>query len=383
MTSTPSARDGDSMSPSGGGAGGSVDLRSGDARLLLGNASRYGWALAAVWLVYLGVPLGAMNESGGWRRWVGYVAMAAFVALFMVGIGFGRRLRLYRRPWPLWQRWAHLAALAVAMAAMIPAAGDKALVAAAFLAAFAAASLPRASAVATVLLLIVGTEGSVRLVPGWTDRGFGFGVVLAAVAAGSFRLAFERNQALLAAREELANVAVEEERSRIARDLHDILGHSLTVITVKTELARRLLDVDALSRDARADVRATALGVRGVSLVGEIAEARHALETAGIDAVLPSAADDVPNPWREVFAWAIRECVTNVIRHSQARRCVVELGPDRLRIRDDGVGLPSASFPAGHGLAGLRQRVEASGAKMTARSPQDGRGLEVVVEAPA
>jgi two-component system sensor histidine kinase DesK len=279
--------------------------------------------------------------------------------------------------------------------ALVPGAGGAALVGAAFMSALAAASLPRASAVVTVLALVAGVEVSVRVVPGWADHSIGLGVVLAAVAAGSFRLAFERNRALLAAREELAEVAVQEERSRIARDLHDILGHSLTVITVKTELARRLLDVDVerarrelddlekLSRDALADVRATAMGVRGVSLLGEIAQARQALETAGIDAHLPSAADEVPNPWREVFAWAIRECVTNVIRHSGARACVVEVSPSRLAVRDDGVGMPSSTLPPGHGLSGLRHRVELAGASMTTGAPMGGRGLEVVVTVPA
>ena len=365
-----------------------------EGRGIAPGSARFGWVFAAVWLIYLLAPLDAINASSGWRQALGYVAFAAFIVLFIGGIGYGRRLRIYDQPWPMWQRWLHLAALMAAMVAMIPAAGDRAIVGAAFISAFAAASLPRLWAVVTVLALLAGAEISVRVVDGWTDRGVGLGVVLAAIAAGSFRLAFERNKALLAARDELAEIAVEEERSRIARDLHDILGHSLTVITVKTELARRLLDVDVerarrelddlekLSRDALADVRATAMGVRGVSLVGEIAQARQALETAGIDAVLPNAADDVPNPWREVFAWAIRECVTNVIRHSGAQRCVVEVGAHRLSIRDDGVGLPSGAIAPGHGLAGLRHRVELAGASMTTGASPGGRGLEVIVEVP-
>jgi two-component system sensor histidine kinase DesK len=161
-----------------------------------------------------------------------------------------------------------------------------------------------------------------------------------------------------------------------------VLAGRLLVVAV--ERARRELDdLETLSRDALADVRATAMGVRGVSLLGEIAQARQALETAGIDAVLPNAADDVPTPWREVFAWAIRECVTNVIRHSGARTCVVELSPSRLAVRDDGVGLATSTLPSGHGLAGLRHRVELTGASMTTGAASGGRGLEVVVTVPA
>lgn len=371
----------------------STDSRAAETTSGVG-ASRWGWIFAGVWLVYLGEPLGRINDAVGWQRAVGYLAVVAFAVLFLVGIGLGRQLRVESRPWPVWHRVVHWLLLAAAMFAMMPAAGETALVCMAFLSAFAAASFSPRLALGTVVVLLVGTEIAVRTVPGWVDHGYGLGVLLAAVAAGGFRLAFERNKALLRAQEELADVAVEEERSRIARDLHDILGHSLTVITVKAELANRLLDVDTerarkelddleqLSRDALSDVRATALGVRGVSLANEIAQARSALETAGIAAELPTAADAVPSRWREVFAWTIREAVTNVIRHSSARRCVVEMSGTSLRICDDGVGLSPAAT-AGQGLAGLRRRIELAGASMRTGPGLDGRGLELFVEVPA
>ena len=358
------------------------------------GSSRWGWVFAGVWLIYLGEPLSQINEADGWRRDVGYVALVAFVALFLVGIGSGRQLRINQRPWAQWRRVCHWLLMVAAMLAMIPAAGETALVCMAFLSAFAAASFEPRLAIASVVILLVTTEVATRTVSGWEDHGYGLGVLLAAVAAGGFRLAFERNKALLRAQEELAEVAVEEERSRIARDLHDILGHSLTVITVKAELANRLLDVDVertrkelgdleqLSRDALADVRATAMGVRGVSLANEIAQARAALETAGIDADLPTAADGVPSRWREIFAWTIREAVTNVIRHSSARRCVVEMSESTLRISDDGVGMGAGSS-AGQGMIGLRRRVEIAGASLRTGPGPDGRGLELYLEVPA
>ena len=77
------------------------------------GSARFGWVFAAVWLIYLLAPLDAINSSHGWQQAVGYVAFAAFVTLFIGGIGNGRRLRIYDRPWPLWQRWAHLAALGI------------------------------------------------------------------------------------------------------------------------------------------------------------------------------------------------------------------------------------------------------------------------------
>ncbi|UQU68598.1 histidine kinase [Couchioplanes caeruleus] len=188
-------------------------------------------------------------------------------------------------------------------------------------------------------------------------------------------------------------MAVQQERARIAADLHDILGHSLTVVTVKAELAQRLLDVDVerarrelrdlevLARDALSDVRATAMGVRGISLPGEIAAARAALAAAHVAAELPGAADEVPTRVRELFAWTIREAVTNVVRHSGASRCVVRLSPGSVEIVDDGPGDGPAA-PDGQGLAGLRRRAEAAGARLVVGRRADGPGFRVRVEVP-
>lgn len=176
-----------------------------------------------------------------------------------------------------------------------------------------------------------------------------------------------RNTELVASERRNQVLAVSEERNRFARDLHDILGHSLTVITVKAELAKKLLDVDPdraraeiddlewLSRDALADVRRAVEGYRELTLPGEITRARTALAAAEIEADLPHSVDEVPSHKRELFAWTIREGVTNVIRHSNATHCTVVLNPDCVEIRDDGVGPVQESV--GHGLTGLRERA--------------------------
>jgi two-component system sensor histidine kinase DesK len=197
-----------------------------------------------------------------------------------------------------------------------------------------------------------------------------------------------RNVDLLRAREENARLAVVEERNRFGRDLHDILGHSLTVITVKAELANRLLDADPdraraeledlerLSRDALADVRRAVQGYREISLAGELARAREALTSAGIRPDLPNSVDAVPSDLRDVFAWAVREGVTNVIRHSGASCCRVRLGPDRVVISDDGGG--PGGGRNGHGLAGLRERAASAGAVLLT-SPVQPHGFRLEV----
>jgi two-component system sensor histidine kinase DesK len=190
-------------------------------------------------------------------------------------------------------------------------------------------------------------------------------------------------QQLRATQQELARLAVEDERSRVARDLHDILGHSLTVITVKAELAGRLVEVDParaaaeiadvedLARGALADVRSTVAGFRGVSIATELAGARVALESAGILASVPGTADVVPSDARELFGWVVREGVTNVVRHSGATRATIRLAADSVEVTDDGLG-PTDAATDGNGLAGLRERVDAAGASLTVGRSESG-----------
>lgn len=216
-------------------------------------------------------------------------------------------------------------------------------------------------------------------------------VALAAFAVWGTRQLIDRNRQLTLARQQLTELAVAEERLRVGRDVHDILGHSLTVITVKTELAQRLLDVDPerartemadverLAREALAGVRGTVGTLREISLAGELANARTALSAAGIDADLP-ATDDLPIRHSVVFGWVLREAVTNIVRHSQARHCTVRVTATSIEVTDDGVGM-SADANGGSGLAGLRERVRGAGGTLTL-STVGGVGLRVSASFP-
>ena len=280
-------------------------------------------------------------------------------------------------------------------AVQVPGAGSHALTCLVYIAATAMVGLPLPQAIPTAVVLGVVAETLPVAVPGWTDNGYGLAVLLGSAACYGIRLAAERQSRLFLAQAELAALAVQNERARIASDLHDILGHSLTVVTVKAELAQRLLDVDlekarkeladleSLARDALSDVRATAMGVRGISLPGEIAAARQALAAAHVTADLPGAADEVPTRWRELFAWTIREAVTNVVRHSRASHVEVRLGPDSVEIVDDGVAAPGGPASDGQGLTGLRSRAEALGARLTVGCREDRPGFRVRVEVPS
>lgn len=230
--------------------------------------------------------------------------------------------------------------------------------------------------------LILGLGSVAALVSGlsegWSENTFWLPAIMVSISlmmAAFARTTAAMNQ-LRATQAQLEVLAVARERTRFSRDLHDILGHSLTVITVKAELAGRLIDADptrarieigeveALARGALTDVRATVAGFRGVNVSGELAVARSALDAAGIRADLPSSTDDIAPGHRELAGWIVREGVTNVIRHSGARVCRITLRGRSVTIDDDGAG-PHAASASSTGLLGLRERVESAGGQLT------------------
>lgn len=236
------------------------------------------------------------------------------------------------------------------------------------------------------MLLYTGLVGDG---PHWAEVSVYGGIALMLVVLMSLRTAVF---ALREANDEVARLAVADERARLARDLHDVLGHSLTTITVKAALARRLMeagetdrataeitDVEVLTRQTLADVRSTVSAQRRASLPAELAGTRAVLTAAGIEAVLPQATDDVAEPYREAFAHVLREAVTNVVRHSGARRCEVRLGPGWVEVRDDGKG-PGEGCTPGTGIDGLRERLEPLGATVHA-GPAPGGGFLLRVSA--
>lgn len=358
------------------------------------RAGRYGPVLAGVWLFFLIDPvLAGVREDNHVRGWAGVLAIVAFAAVYM-SLWIRARVRL-RRFGDLdagtiagsVARLGLLIALATAIMVLL---GEPGIASTVYLAVAVVMLFRPRYAAPLVVLIAVGTV-LLGLLPGWEfEFGTAFGVLAAAAAVAGLRAVIRRNTALLEAHETNAALAVESERSRFARDLHDILGHSLTVITIKAELAGRLFDADPeraraeladlerLSRDALTDVRRAVEGYRDLSLPGELARARTALSAAQIAATLPGSTDDVPGPVRELFAWTIREAVTNVIRHSGAHHCEVRLSATSVEVCDDGRGM-LADAVRGSGLVGLQERAAAIGATLVTRSLDPGWSVEVVV----
>ncbi|UOQ91165.1 histidine kinase [Agromyces endophyticus] len=202
-------------------------------------------------------------------------------------------------------------------------------------------------------------------------------------------------------RERLADAAVAEERLRFSRDLHDLLGHSLSVIAVKSEAARRLMnpdpdaaaahisDVEGIAREALGEVRSVVAGSRAVSLRDEVANARRTLEEAGVATSVIMPERPLPVTVDALLGWVVREAATNVLRHSVARECAIEVVADDDRVTiafsDDGPSrsrgasaAASASPAVGNGLRGLRERVAAAGGEFAVEAAPRFRVTAVV-----
>jgi two-component system, NarL family, sensor histidine kinase DesK len=224
------------------------------------------------------------------------------------------------------------------------------------------------------ILVVAGMETWWLHLSGW----FLFYSGALSVVVGGTNIYFAQKtrmyQKLKIANEEIEHLAKVAERERIARDLHDVLGHTLSVIILKSELAGKLIDqdpgrakaeiadVEQTSRAALADVRSTIRGYRAHSLEAELKQAKATLETAGV--IVKSESEEVRlTPAQEsVVALLVREAVTNVVRHARARNCHLRLMPVngncRFEIEDDGLG---GGAVEGNGLRGMRERIEALG----------------------
>jgi two-component system, NarL family, sensor histidine kinase DesK len=247
--------------------------------------------------------------------------------------------------------------------------------------------------------------GATVVAGGGSGSGVGFaasavGIGLLLVLMRDLRM---RNQELLEARAELALSAVAAERERFARDLHDLLGHSLSVIAIKAELAGRLMkldperasaevaDVENVARESLREVRQAVSGYRQPTLDKELEGARVALSAAGIEAEVERAPVTLDPEVEAVLAWTVREGATNVIRHSGATRCRVRVRADlvdaAVEVVDDGEGPASLSgeeevLYAGHGITGLSERAERLRGRIEAGGLPDGRGFRLAVSVP-
>jgi two-component system sensor histidine kinase DesK len=319
-------------------------------------------------------------------------AVAASILLFIVVFMHGVRGRAIPRP-PAVVARAFVLMLAIAGALTIADRKDWGLLFY-YAVALGALRLPSPWNVAAVPVT-AAVAGATTAVGGADDGGTGalvlslLGIGAAMVAMGEIMRA---NRELHDARAELARLAVADERERFARDLHDLLGHSLSVISLKAQLARKRLpddphaaatdvaDIETVSRDALREVREAVSGYHKPVLDTELLGARTALDAAGIETTIDRPAVELPSEVEAVLAWTVREAATNVIRHSGARHSTIRLVPAldqaSVEIVDDGRGVNGADG-GGTGLTGLKERLARAGGRLEAGPRDDGPGFRV------
>ncbi|MFF2405559.1 sensor histidine kinase [Streptomyces sp. NPDC058092] len=328
-----------------------------------------------IWLAFMSAPVKDLADGHHtpWGTALGVLGLLVFVGTYLVLLFRHTSKALDRRV--VQSSIAFLGALAITLFLTL---GTAWLVLFVYVAVSVGATLPLRTArwlipaVVAVLVLLGLTDDHPREI----ITALVFPALLGGFAMTGVRQMIRTTIQLREARATVAQLAANEERLRLARDLHDLLGHSLSLITLKSELAGRMLpdhpeqaaaqvaDIERVSRQALVDVRSAVTGYRRPTLPGELAGARTALAAAGITADVPAEApEDVPEKPEEVLAWALREAVTNVVRHSGARHCTVTLIPRQtldgrvleLTVADDGVG--ASGTEPGNGLTGITERL--------------------------
>ncbi len=269
-----------------------------------------------------------------------------------------------------------------------------------FLSPACAVALPRRWAVAAVFA-VTAVMGIFALVGQSMSVGQTTNLLFGPLFGGLLTVFVKRTRGLIRelreTREELARAAVAEERLRFSRDLHDLLGHTLSLVVVKSEAVRRLAeqgetasaareaaDIESVGRQALVEVREAVTGYRGRGLATELDNARSALADAGIEATVRRSGNPLSQEADTLLGWAVREGVTNVIRHSRASHCEIEVrrrdNQAVLEIRDDGIG-SNGKVSGGSGLRGLAERTSSVGGTLD-YGPHPDRGYRLSVALP-
>ena len=335
---------------------------------LLPKDKDIGW-VPYVWLVYLGfIPMNAYFMQVSRTIWAwNAVGVAVFLVLYFRGYWISRRQLL----WII----GGIALLGIILSPTNPGASVYFIYAAGF--AGEAGRTAVAARVLAILLLIIAAETLLLRLPIYFWLPAGLFTLIVGILNIHFAERRRDNKKLRLAQEEVAHMAQIAERERIGRDLHDVLGHTLSLIVLKSELASKLAEsdpqraaqeireVERISRETLTQVRSTVRGYQSRSLLAEAEQARAALSAAGVEVQCDFDAPKIPAAQEGVLALALREAVTNVIRHANASSCDLTLreenGVCRLEVKDNGCGRLA---PEGVGLTGMRQRVEALGGKL-------------------
>ncbi len=350
---------------------------------LLPNIPELGWTPYA-WLIYLFPFWFEPSVNGATPRVWAATVLATVLFLYLYFRAY------WQKDWGIVACAAGIVALAVLFAPLNSGSGVFFVYGAAFVGQLTPVRRAVRGIVAVLAVLAAVTLGWGLSLWYWLPAGV-FTLLIGGINL-HFREVARANAKLRMAQEEVEHLAKTSERERIARDLHDLLGHTLSLITLKSELAGKLLErdperagreireVERISREALREVRTAVAGYRSQGLPAELARARLALEGAGVRPEHFAQPVELPPAQETVLALALREAVTNVIRHAGAFTCRITLEQTatetRLEVCDDGRG---GTAPEGIGLASMRERVEGLGGRLERRA---GTGTSLLIVLP-
>ncbi|MDQ0613605.1 two-component system sensor histidine kinase DesK [Microbacterium sp. W4I4] len=349
---------------------------------------RFGWVMAAIWLVFLVYPVLALLRSDAAPGWIvtGWIALVVFVVIYVAGFIHGMSFGgggLTAPPKPI--QWVVFAGMIACTLLVVPAASGNALSFVPFIMSFASYGLTRLAHWVAIALGIAVAAAVVFLTPnGMTYLTvLAIVVMLAVVNTVSTTLIIRSAQA-----ERLSlELATSEGRETVARDVHDLVGHSMTVVGLKAQLARRLIDsdperakaeladIEALTAEAIAGVRATVAGVRTATLTDQLESCRDALRADDVQMRVEGDASALSPAQSLTASWILREATTNVLRHAGARTVIVTIAPGSFSMTDDGRGLAGGE---GNGIRGMRERATIGGASLELATAEAG-GTRVAV----
>ncbi|MDA3146253.1 sensor histidine kinase [Leucobacter sp. UCMA 4100] len=349
--------------------------------------SRYGWLMAAVWLVFLLFPARAIvsAEKPPVLMVLAWGALLLFAAAYTAGFVLGMRCG-WRNPSPI--VFVMFFGAALSALATVPTIGWDATSFLPFLMAYASYCMGRVWHWG-----VIATSFAILAAEIWALTSKGESAPWALVAVMTIMSVVNTVNTWLIDRSVSAdalriNLAKSEQRESISRDIHDLLGHSLTVIKLKSELAVRLIDQDRvkakreveeiarLSGEALGAVRSAVSEMRHTGFAQQVIASQTCLRTAGMNVAVSGDATALSQAQAIPAEWILREATTNVLRHSDARNVGIEIAPGTLIVTDDGRG---TAHTEGNGLFGMQERAAAAGAALAVES-QPGLGTKVSLQ---
>ena len=374
-----------------------------------GGRRTFGRIFGTIWLINLGSIWNYLRTSdlSPWREVLGWGALIAFIACYAGSLVFGRPIWAHPSPRTLWlSRFVVAVMVAITTGFILAAQNDDISYVYIFATVVTGLFLPAREAfrwlipvAIPITLSLYHIDTKVEDIAGalLVDLGIGVNAIF-------FAALMTQNRELRRARAEIARLAVNQERMRFARDLHDLLGQSLTLIALKSELADRMLtqsperaaaeiaDIKQAARTSLREVREAVAGYRSLSFADEVANAHTMLEAAGIKLAVNLPGIDLSLEQERALAWFVREGATNIVRHSRATaaRLTLTLSANRLiaELIDDGdlrkgkhAHAPASGERNGSGLAGLSERIaDAGGSFSSGLVP--GYGFRIRAELP-